>query len=416
VSRAVAQPVLAGVVAAIVGFASSFAIVIAGLRAVGASRAQVASGLLVLCVGMGITGVALCWRSRMPASIAWSTPGAALLIATGPVHGGYAAALGAFAVAGMLAVVAGIARPFERAVSSIPPAIASALLAGVLLPICLAPARAVVAFPVLTAPVIVGWLVLRRLWRRVAVPGALVAAGVAVALDGRLGGGAFAHALPSLTAVIPRFDPQTIVSLGLPLFLVTMASQNLAGVSVLTLHGYRPRLRPILTSTGTVSTAIAPFGGHGINLAAITAALMAGPDAGDDPGRRWIAGVANGATFLLLAPAAGLAAALIARTPAALVDAIAGLALLDALSGALASALDHPVHRDAALITFLVTASGITALGLDAPVLGLAAGCAVLAANTLGRPDSSTESSSGAGAGSDATLRPRTGATARECL
>jgi benzoate membrane transport protein len=383
-SREDAQPAIAGVIAAVVGFAGAFTVVLAGLRGIGADSDQASSGLLVLSVSMGLTAIVLCWRTRMPIGIAWSTPGAALLIGAGPVHGGYAAALGAFAVAGALTVAAGLSRHIERAILAIPAPLASALLAGVLLPVCLSPARAAVELPGLTAPVIVTWLVLLRFARRLAVPGALVAAGVALAVDGRLGGGAFTHPLPTLTATLPHFDPATIVGIGLPLFLVTMVSQNLAGMSVLSLHGYRPRLRPLLVSTGAASVAIAPFGGHAINLSAITAALMAGPDAGPRPERRWIAGAAGGATYLVLGLAAGLATAFIATSPPLLIEAVAGLALLGALGGALSAAMADAARRDAALVTFVTTASGISALGLSAPFWGLAAGLVLLAVQRAG--------------------------------
>ena len=395
-TRADAQPVLAGVTAALVGFAGSLAIVLAGLRAVGADRARASSGLLALSVAMGVTAIVLSTLTRMPLSIAWSTPGAALLIGTGAVPGGWPAALGAFVFAGLLTAAAGLSARFERVIAAIPAPLASALLAGVLLPVCLAPARAVVSLPGLAAPVIVTWLVLSRLARRVAVPGALLAAAVALAVDGRFGHGAFAHAAPSLTATLPHVDLRTIVSVGVPLFLVTMASQNLAGMTVLALHGYRPRLGPTLTVTGAVSAVTAPLGGHGINLAAITAALMAGADAGPRPERRWIAAVAGGATYLVLGPAAGVATALIATSPPLLVEAVAGLALLGALGGALGSALGTAPgppaatggadHREAALVTFLVTASQITALGLSAPFWGLLAGLALVGLERLRRP------------------------------
>ena len=377
-TREDAQPILAGVVAALVGSFGSFAIVLAGLRAIGADRAQASSGLLVLSVAMGVTAIVLCWRTRMPVSIAWSTPGAALLISTGHVHGGYAAALGAFVFAGLLTVVAGLSRPFERAIAAIPGPLASALLAGVLLPVCVSPARSAVHYPGLTAPVIVTWLVLMRVARRFAVLGALLAAGIALAVDGRLGGGVFRHAGPSLTGTLPHVDVGTTISLGLPLFLVTMASQNLAGIAVLRLHGYEPPLRPLLTSTGAASAVIAPFGGHGINLAAITAALMAGPDAGPRPERRWLAGATGGATYFVLGPASGLAVAFIASSPPLLVEAVAGLAMLGPLGGALRAATAGEAYRDAALVTFVVTASQITALGLSSPFWGLIAGLAYL--------------------------------------
>lgn len=380
-----AQPIIAGIVAAIVGFAGSFTVVLAGLRTVGADRSQATSGLLVLSVSMGLLSIVLCRRTRMPLSIAWSTPGAALLIATGTVPGGYAAALGAFVFAALLTVFAGLSSHFERAIAAIPTPLASALLAGVLLPVCLSPARSVVELPGLTAPVIVTWVILMRVARRLAVPGALLAAGVALAVDGRLGGGAFTDPLPSLTATLPDLDFGTILSLGLPLFLVTMASQNLAGLAVLRLHGYEPRLRGVLMSTGAVSALIAPLGGHGINLAAITSALMAGPDAGPRKERRWIAGASGGATMLLLGPAAGLATAFIAASPPLLINAVAGLALLGALGSALTAATATDAYRDAALITFVTTASGITAAGLSAPFWGLVAGLVFLWVQNVGR-------------------------------
>ncbi len=390
-TREDAQPALAGVVAALVGFAGSFTVVLAGLRAVGADRAQASSGLLVLSVTMGVLGAVLCWRSRMPLSIAWSTPGAAVLIGAGHVPGGYRAALGAFLFAAVLTVLAGCSDRFERVIASIPAPLASALLAGVLLPVCLAPARAAVSLPGLAVPVIVTWLVLLRVARRLAVPGALLAAAVALAVDGRFGGGAFTHAQPSLTATLPSIDLQTMISLGVPLFLVTMVSQNLAGLSVLALHGYRPRLRPVLTSTGAVSAAIAPLGGHAVNLAAITAGLMSGPDAGPRPERRWIAGVSAAATYLVLGPAAGVATAVIATSPALLVEAVAGLALLTSLGAALAAATRDGAYRDAALVTLVVTASQITAAGLSAPFWGLIAGLGFLGLQRV-RPRHGAES------------------------
>ena len=346
-SRADTQPVLAGITAALVGFGGSVAIVYAGLRAVGADRVQASSGLLVLSIAMGVTAMVLCRLTRMPVSIAWSTPGAALLIAAGAVPGGWPAAVGAFLVAGVLTVVAGLSDRFERMIAAIPAPLASALLAGVLLPVCVAPARSLVTMPGLTAPVIITWLVLLRVARRLAIPGALLAAGIALAVDGRLGGGAFAHPLPSLTATVPQFDLRTIISVGIPLFLVTMASQNLAGMAVLALHGYRPKLGPVLTSTGAVSTLAAPFGGHAINLAAITAALMAGPDAGPDHERRWLAGAAGGATYMILGPLAGVAAAFIASSPPLLIEAVAGLAMIGALGGALTAATAVDRYREA---------------------------------------------------------------------
>jgi benzoate membrane transport protein len=374
-----AQPAIAGVVAALVGFAGSFAIVLAGLHAVGASDAEASSGLLVLSLGMGISGAALSFRYKMPLSVAWSTPGAALLVTAGHVGGGYPAAIGAFLLAGVLVVVAGLSKRMTRAIVAIPGALASGLLAGVLLQVCVAPAQALVEVPGHAAPVVATWLVLWVTARRWAVPGALVAAAIAVAIDPAPGAGG-AHLLPQLTLTAPAFDLGTLIGVGLPLFVVTMVTQNVAGISVLAAHGYAAPVRPALVTTGAASVAGAPFGGHAINLAAITAAMAAGPDAGPDPARRWIAGVANGLVYLVLGPLAGLATVLLAASPVVLIEAVAGLALLGTMGAALRAATDDDDRREAAIVTFVVSASGISPLGISAPFWGLVAGLALLGA------------------------------------
>ncbi|MDX6728184.1 MAG: benzoate rane transport protein [Baekduia sp.] len=377
------QPLLAGVVTAIVGFGGAFPIVLAGLHAVGATQAQASSGLLVLSLSMGAAGLWLAWRYRMPLSIAWSTPGAALLVAAGHVHGGYAAALGAFVLAGLLVVLAGVWRPVTRLIVAIPAPLANGLLAGVLLQVCLAPVHAVVDVPRLAIPVVVVWLVLLRVARRFAVPGALAAAAAGVVL-GPVSGGPSAHLLPQLTFVVPHLDAGTLIGLGLPLFVVTMVSQNVAGMSVLAAHGYAAPLRPVLVTTGAASVAGAPFGAHGINLAAITAAMAAGPDAGPDPGRRWIAAAGAGAVYLVLGLGAGLATALLAASPTVLIEAVAGLALLGTLGNALRAAMADDARREAATVTFVVSASGVAVIGISAPFWGLAAGLVLLAVQRLG--------------------------------
>lgn len=372
------QPALAGAVASVVGFAGAFTVVLTGLRGVGASDRQAASGLLALCVGMGIVAIGLGLRERMPIAIAWSTPGAALLATVGVPSAGWPAAVGAFLVAGALTVLAGLWRPLGRAIAAIPGPLASAMLAGVLLPICEAPARAVVDLPGQAVPVVLTWLVLLRVARPWAVPGALVAAAVAVATHGGFhvpAGGLPPH--PDLTT--PVFDAAAITGIALPLFIVTMASQNVTGMTVLASFGFHPPLRPILLSTGTASFLTAPFGGHGINVAAITAALSAGPDAHPDPARRWIASVTGGVVYLVLGVGAGLATALVSSAPPVLVECVAGLALLGALAGALAAAVADPGLREAAVTTLVVSSSGITALKISAPFWGLLAGILFLA-------------------------------------
>ncbi|MGI8332545.1 benzoate/H(+) symporter BenE family transporter [Actinomadura scrupuli] len=367
------QPVLAGVVTSIVGFASSFAVVLAGLRAVGASQDQAASGLLVLCVTMGVTAIVLGLWWRMPVSIAWSTPGAALLVSAGRHGGGYREALGAFLVTGLLIVLAGMSGLLGRWLHAIPVPLAGAMLAGVLLPLCLAPVQAVVRFPAQAVPVVLTWLVLNRLSRRWAVPAALAVAIAAITLSGPW----TAHVSrfwPVLTVQAPAFSAGTFVGIAVPLFIVTMASQNVPGMSVLAGYGYRPALRPILLSTGAATMIGAPFGGHAVNLAAITAALVAGPDAHPDPRRRWIASVTAGGCYLGLGLSAGVAVSLIASAPPLIVEAVAGLALLGALGSAVQAAVADPGQRDAAIITLVVSASGIAPFGIGAAFWGLLAG------------------------------------------
>ena len=360
------KPVLAGVVAALVGFAGAFAVVLAGLRAAGADEAQAASGLLAVCLASGAVAVRLGLRTRMPVSIAWSTPGAALLIAAGPQPGGFAAAVGAFLVCGVLVVVAGLVPALSRLVAAIPAPVAGAMLAGVLLPLCLAPVRALAEVPLLAAPVVVVWVVLARLARPWAVPAALVVAVVLIAVAGPvdLGGP------PVLVWTAPVVEPAALLAVALPLFLVTMAGQNVPGMAVLAQFGYRPSLRHVLVTTGLGTLAGAGFGGHAVNLAAISAALAAGPDAGP-PERRWIASVTNGVALAVLGLGAGVATALVLAAPPVLIEAVAGLALLGALAAALSSALAEPDGREAAVVTFVVTA------GSGSAMWGLLAGGAI---------------------------------------
>ncbi|MEH0820899.1 MULTISPECIES: benzoate/H(+) symporter BenE family transporter [unclassified Micromonospora] len=421
------QPVLAGVVTALVGFASSFTVVLAGLRAVGADEAQAASGLLAVSVASGLCALWLGLRHRMPIAIAWSTPGAALLVATGPVPGGWPAAVGAFLLCGVLIVAAGLFPVLGRAVAAIPGPVGAAMLAGVLLPLCTAPVRALVQVPRLAVPVIVTWLVLHRFARRWAVPAALVVAGVAIALTSPAGGVGGFRPVVELTA--PVFTVPALVGLALPLFLVTMAAQNVPGTAVLRGYGYRPPLNAALRVTGLASALGAPFGGHAVNLAAISAALAAGPDAHPDPERRWIASVTAGLGLALLGLGAGVATALVLLSPPVLIEAVAGLALLGALATAVAAAVAEPESREAAVVTFVVTASGVSLLGVAGAFWGLLAGWLMLvlfrrraaspspAPATVPAPSRAAETGSGdtgpTGSGSDAGAPAEAGEVTR---
>jgi benzoate membrane transport protein len=234
--------------------------------------------------------------------------------------------------------------------------------------------------------VVLAWAGLSLTARRWAVPGAVVVAGVAVGLDPAGPAPGAGDLLPAVVLTAPAFELDAVVGVALPLFLVTMASQNVPGMSVLASFGYRPDLRPILVGTGAATVAGAPLGGHAVNLAAITAALAAGPEAGPDPARRWIASVVAGAAHVALGLGAGAATALIAMAPALLVEAVAGLALLGALASSLATAVGSAAHRDAAVVCLVGSASGVTVLGISAPFWGLVAGLALWAASRRATP------------------------------
>ncbi|MGI5126789.1 benzoate/H(+) symporter BenE family transporter [Pseudonocardia sp. CA-107938] len=370
----VLQPALAGVVSAVVGFAGAFAVVLTGLQAVGADPGRAASGLLAVSIASGVVAVVLGLRWRIPVVIAWSTPGAALLVAAGPQPGGFAAAVGAFLLCGALIVVTGLIAPLGRLVAAIPGHLAAAMLAGVLLPLCLAPVQALAQVPLLAAPVIVVWALVARFARPWAVPAALVVAIAGILWTGGLPAGA--AVAPAFVWTTPSFDPATLVGLGLPLFVVTMVSQNVTGMAVLAQYGFRPPWRTVLLATGAGTIAGAPVGGHAVNLAAISAALAAGPDAGPAE-QRWIASVTNGVVLAVLGFTAGVATAVFAASPPVLLEAVAGLALLGALASSIASAVAEPDGREAAAVTFVVTAAGVGFLGLGAAFWGLVAGVAM---------------------------------------
>jgi benzoate membrane transport protein len=380
------QPVSAGAVSAITGFASSFVLVVAGLRAVGATEAQASSGLLAVCVMSGLCCILLAWHFRMPISFAWSTPGAALLVAAAGVTDDFGAAVGAFLVCGALIVLCGLWPPLGRAITSIPRPIASAMLAGILFPICLAPITAAVEIPWLALPVIIIWLVLYRLAPRWAVPAAMLVAAIGIAVTAGASMLEGASLAPTLQFVVPTFDPVVIVSLGLPLFIVTMAGQNVPGFAVMSTFGYSVPPRPALVASGAGSMVGALFGGHVINLAAITAAIMAGPDSHPDPKKRWPASVTAGALYVLFGLAAGVATTLISAAPPILITAVAGLALLGALVTSVSSALENVEHRIPAIATFLVTASGVSIIGIGSAFWGLLVGAIVMIVTTVGRP------------------------------
>ncbi len=378
-----AQALFMGLLTAFVGFASSFAVVLHGLTGVGATEAQAASGLMALSVSMGICAIVLSAWTRLPVSIAWSTPGAALLASSGAVEGGFAVAVGGFLVCALLIVLAGLWKPLGRMVAAIPAALANAMLAGVLIGLCFAPAKAVAFDPWLGLPIVLAWVLVGSFNRLYAVPAALAAFVAVLAFGVDIPDGAFAgltaSLLPQPVAVAPIFSVAGLVGIALPLFIVTMASQNIPGIAVLKVNDYRPDPGPLFAVTGLFSLFSAPFGGHAVNLAAITAAMCAGSDAHPDPARRYWAAINAGVFYVIFGLAAGAVTAFVSLAPPILIQAVAGLALISAFAGSALNAFKDVENREAAAVTFLVTASGVSFGGVSGAFWGLIGGGLMMA-------------------------------------
>lgn len=369
--------VVAGFVAVLVGFTSSVAVVFAAAQALGADAAQTASWIWALGLGMGVTSLGLSLRYRRPVLTAWSTPGAALIAASQGLA--LPEATGAFIVCALLIMAAGYSGLFERLMGRIPVAIAAALLAGVLAQFALKATLATGSAPLLVVSMTLVFLAGRRWWPRYAVPAVLLAGIVVAAAQGQvqLGGVALGWTRPVF--VMPAFSAQALVGIALPLFVVTMASQNLPGVAAQRASGYDTPVSPVIGATGLASLVFAPFGGYALNLAAITAAICMGREASEDPARRYTASAMAGVFYIALGLAGGTVAGLLAAFPAELVAAVAGLALLGTIAGGLASALKDEQHRDAAMLTFVVTLSGLTVAGIGSAFWGVVAGGVALA-------------------------------------
>jgi benzoate membrane transport protein len=363
----------AGLLASFVGFASTFTLIVQALVNTGASQQQAATGLMAVSVAMGLAGIILSLKYRMPVSVAWSTPGAALLLGLGVVKGGFAATSGALIMAAVMLIVAGLWKPLSSAINKIPPAIANAMLAGIILSLCVAPVHALATYPLYIIPTLVTWLVMLKIKRVLAIPFAAITTLVVIYLTANIGG-ALSQVLPSFTLVHPKFTLYAFVSIAVPIFIVTMASQNIPGMTVLNVNGYKPDATPLFTSTGISSLLAAPFGGPAIGLAAITAAICAGEEAGTNPDKRYWAGVVCGVAYVVYGMLAGAATRFISVSPPVLIEAVAGLALMGALGNSLVNALNDKSHREAAIITFLITMGGHAFFGISGAFWGLIAG------------------------------------------
>jgi benzoate membrane transport protein len=364
----------AALVAALVGYAASVAIVLAAATALGATPAQAASWLLAVSLGKAFGSALLSWWSRVPVVLAWSTPGAALVAATSGIT--LAEGVGAFMVAGLLIAATGLIRPLGALVARIPDGIAAGMLAGVLLPFCLKGAGAAQALPMVVLPMVAVFLAVRLVNPAIAVLAAF-AAGIVLALFGGADVSALGLSAPILEPVMPEFRLSVILGLGVPLYLVTMASQNLPGFATLRAAGYEPPVARALTVTGLISAVTAFFGAHTTSMAAITAAICLGPDVHPDRDRRWVVGLAYAGAWVGLGLLSPTVLEVLAALPAPVVLALVALALLSPLMGALAGAFAVPEQRFAATLTLAVTASGVAAFGIGAAFWGLVAGIGV---------------------------------------
>ncbi|MGB3538013.1 MAG: benzoate/H(+) symporter BenE family transporter [Mesorhizobium sp.] len=362
-------------VAAIVGFGGTLAIIIAAAAAVGATQLQTASWVTAICLAMAVETAWLSWRTKMPVITAWSTPGAALIAASTGFSMGEA--VGAFLVTGVLLVITGLFKPLTRLIARIPGSVASGMLAGIVVTFAIGAVKTIPADPWLILPLIAAFFVIRLFNPALSVLAVLVGGGALAFLTGRVGGLPTPE-LSTLTLVAPQFTVQAIVGLAIPLYLVTMASQNLSGLAVLKADGYDPPPGPLIGVTGLGSILTAPLGASTTNLAAISAAICTGPDVHPDPAQRWKTGPFYALAYLIFAAFGASLVAIFAVLPQSLIVLVAGLALVASLANALSIALKDADERMAATITFAVTASGLTLFGVGSAFWGLVGGLVVL--------------------------------------
>lgn len=377
-------PLLAGTVASITGTAASAGLVLAALTSLGATKAQTTSAIVVLLIFYGLLSILLSTKYKMPISIVWSTPGAALLIASGSIGLPFSSAVGAFIVTGALLLLTGLWPALGRLVSSIPKPIASAMLAGVIFNFCIAPFQSATDYPWLVLPGLLVWLVLYKYATIWATPVAMliIFSSTAIALGITVDP---AEILPTIELVAPTFDVSAIFGIAIPLYLVTMASQNIPGIAIMKSFGYEVPFKSVMASTGIAAIIAGFFGAFSMNLAAITAALNANDHAHKNPNRRWLSSVYGGYVYILIALFAGVTVAFVLQAPRELVLAAAGIALLGTIISALSAAVEVVELRLPAMVTFLITASGLSAFSIGSAFWALIAGLLVWGWLTLRR-------------------------------
>lgn len=365
--------IVAGFVAVLVGFASSVAIVFQAAAAAGASPEITASWVGILGFAMGVSCIGFSWYYKAPILTAWSTPGAALL-ATSLENVSLAEAIGVFMFSAVLTTVLGLSGWFDKLTRQIPLPIAAAMLAGIMLKFGLDIFTSLRTSPALVLLMILMFFIAKRFWPRYAVPLVLVAGILFCVAQQQLNFSQVELSLVQLVWVAPAWSWSAILGVGVPLFVVTMTSQNIPGLAVLRSSGYQTPVSPLISWTGLITLVSAPFGNFSINLAAITAAICSGPEAHPDPAKRYVAGIAAGGFYFLTGLAGATVVALFAAFPAELIAAVAGLALLSTIAANLATATTDTTHRDAAVLTLLITASGVSFFGIASAFWGLVAG------------------------------------------
>ncbi|WP_406625246.1 benzoate/H(+) symporter BenE family transporter [Acidovorax sp. SDU_ACID1] len=367
------HPVVAGLISVIVNYGGTFILVFQAAKVAGLSPELTASWVWSISIGVGVTGIFLSWISREPIITAWSTPAAAFLVtalATTP----YAEAVGAYLISAAAFVVLGLSGWFERVIRMIPPGVAAGLLAGILLQFGIGAFGGMTVDPLLAGLLIVAYLVFKRFSARYAVVGILVLGLAFLLVQERVDLSGLRLELATPIFTMPAFSLNALLSVALPLFLITLTGQYMPGMLVLRNDGFKTSANPIVTVTGLGSLLMAPFGSHAFNIAAITAAIATGREAHEDPSKRWIAGIAAGIFYVLVGVFGVTLAAVFMAFPATFITTLAGLALLGTIGGSLAGALVDPKAREASLITFLGAAANINLLGIGGAFWGLVIG------------------------------------------
>lgn len=368
-----AHPIVAGLISVIVNYGGTFILVFQAAKVAGLSPELTASWVWSVSIGVGLTGLFLSWRYREPIITAWSTPAAAFLVtalATTP----YAEAVGAYIISAVAFVLLGLSGYFEKVIRLIPPGIASGLLAGILLQFGIGAFGGASSDPVLVGLLIVAYVLLKRFSARYAVVGILMIGFVFLLAQDRVDLSDLQLKLATPIFTMPEFSLNALLSVALPLFLITLTGQYMPGMLVLRNDGFKTSANPIVTVTGLGSLIMAPFGSHAFNIAAITAAIATGREAHEDPSKRWIAGIAAGVFYVLVGVFGVTLAAVFMAFPATFITTLAGLALLGTIGGSLAGAMADLASREAALITFLASAANISMLGVGGAFWGLVIG------------------------------------------